>query len=114
MNTFNVTREQTITGKIVTRTVQADNAPMAGVKAISNYLMANGWHVTRITDAQGNEVSQFFQMSENNIMLPSTKKLVDKTIRQYGRYAAIRYMRNLGIDFYDAHVMVLGYAPRFN
>jgi len=46
-------------------------------------------------------------------MLPSTKALVDKTIRQYGRYAAIRFMRNIGIDFYDCHFMIFGYPPRY-
>ena len=44
--------------------------------------------------------------------LNSTQVMIAKSIKQIGKWATLRHMRNLGIDFYDAHVMVLGYPPR--
>lgn len=39
--------------------------------------------------------------------------LVQK-VKQMGRYTGVRYLRNQGVPFALAHVIVLGCAPRFS
>lgn len=38
--------------------------------------------------------------------------LFQKSVKQIGLNATIRHMRNLGIDFVDAYVMLFGRMPK--
>ena len=55
MTTFTVTRINSMTGKKVVKTVECNHAYEAAQKVVSNYLMANAWHVESCLDVNGKE-----------------------------------------------------------
>lgn len=36
-----------------------------------------------------------------------------KMLKKIGPYVGVRYLRNQGVPFHQAHCMVLGHIPRF-